>query len=386
MTRWKKVLTGILIFLLLLIAIVGFLIGTAPGLHLVLNSAARWVPGLKIQQVEGGWSNLTIKGLGYQMAGVSVSGGELHLSLDASCLIHSSVCVNDISLKDVSVVVDSSKMAPAAPEKTEDDSSSGNLSTPYPITLRHLGLDNVSVKINDTAIALGSFSTGLNWQGRQLTLTPTKIANLLLALPKAKATAEQASTEAVVKQTDKLKQNVAATAGQPVTPTATSATATDNQPSSESKTAQTKPQPVPEQSPSEMLRALFAKPLLDLPEFHLPLDLTIEEISGENLRLTGDTDLTVNQLLLKAQAVDNKVDLQTLKVNAQQGILSVTGQATLSGDWPLNLKLNSDINMDPVKGQKVKLVMQGAAKKQVSLDLNLSGPVKPNCRRWLSLR
>lgn len=376
MTRWKKVLTGILIFLLLLLTVVGFLIGTAPGLHLVLNSAARWVPGLQIQQVEGGWSNLTLKGLRYQMSGVSVSGDELHLSLDASCLLHSSVCVNDISLKDVSVVVDSSKMAPASPQKPEEESSSGDISTPYPIILRHLGLDNVSVKIDDTAIALGSFSTGLNWQGRQLTLTPTKIADLLLALPKAKATTQQASAEAVAKQTDKLKDNVAATAGQPTTPTATAATGTDHPAASEPKTATTKPQPVPEQSPSEMLRALFAKPLLNLPEFRLPLDLTIEEIRGENLRLTGDTDLTVNQLLLKAQAVDNKVDLQTLKVNAQQGILSATGQATLNGDWPLNLTLNSDINMDPVKGQKVKLVMQGAAKKQVSLNLNLSGPVK----------
>ncbi len=381
MTRWKKVLTGILIVLLLLVAAVGFLIGTAPGLHLVLNSAARWVPGLKIQQVEGGWSNLTLKGLQYQMAGVSVSGGELHLSLDAGCLLHSSVCVNDISLRDVSVVVDSSKMAPAAPQKPEEQSSSGEISTPYPILLRHLGLTNVNVKIDDTAIALGNFSTGINWQGRQLTLTPTHIENLLLALPKAKAAAVQASTEAVAEQTDKLKQNVAATAGEP---TATPGTGDAGKPAAPASnmtpvsahTTDTKPQPVPEQSPSEMLRALFAKPLLDLPEFRLPLDIRIDEILGENLRLTGDTDLTVNRLQLKAQAIDNHVELQTLKVNAQQGILSATGQATLSGDWPLNLTLNSDINMAPLKGQKVKLVMQGAAKKQVNLNVNLAGPVK----------
>lgn len=120
------------------------------------------------------------------MPGVSVSGGEFHLSLDASCLIHSSVCVNDIGLKDVSVVVDSSKMAPASPEKPAEESSSGDISTPYPIVLRHLGLDNVNLKIDDTAISLGSFSSGIHWQGRQLTLTPTRIENLLLALPKAK--------------------------------------------------------------------------------------------------------------------------------------------------------------------------------------------------------
>ncbi|WP_276971787.1 autotransporter assembly complex protein TamB [Tatumella ptyseos] len=352
MTLWKKVLTGILVFLLLLIVIIGVLIGTAPGLHLVLNSAARWVPGLKIQQVNGGWKDLTIKGLGYQMPGVSVSGGELHLSLDARCLIHSSVCVNDITLKDVSVVVDSSKMAPSSPSKSEDKSS-GEISTPYPILLRHVALENVNVKVDDTAISLGSFSTGLNWQGRQLTLTPTRIENLLLALPKTKTAVASAATDTVVKTTG--------------------STAVQN---TETKKVSTVTEKVPAQSPADMLNALFAKPLLNLPEFRLPLDIRIDEILGEDLRLTGDTDITVNRLQLNAQAIDNKVDLQTLRINAQQGILSATGQATLSGDWPLNLTLNSDVNMAPVKGQKVKLVIGGAAKKQVNLSLNLSGPVR----------
>ncbi len=354
MTLWKKVLTGILVFLLLLIVIIGLLIGTTPGLHLVLNSAARWVPGLKIQQVNGGWKDLTIKGLGYQMPGVSVSGGELHLSLDAGCLIHSSVCVNDITLKDVSVVVDSSKMAPSSPSKSEDESS-GEISTPYPILLRHVALENVNVKVDDTAISLGSFSTGLDWQGRQLTLTPTRIENLLLALPKTKTAVASAATDAATKTINNTPANPTATGTEKAVPAA---------------------EKVPEQSPADKLNALFAKPLLNLPEFRLPLDIRIDEILGENLRLTGDTDITVNRLQLNAQAIDNKVDLQTLRINAQQGILSATGQATLSGNWPVNLTLNSDVNMAPVKGQKVRLVLDGAAKQQVNLNLNLSGPVR----------
>ena len=358
MTLLKRVLAGILIFLLLLVVIIGFLIGTTPGLHLVLNSAARWVPGLQIQQVEGGWRNLTIKGLAYQMPGVSVSGGEFHLSLDASCLIHSSVCVNDIGLKDVSVVVDSSKMAPASPEKPAEESSSGDISTPYPIVLRHLGLDNVNLKIDDTAISLGSFSSGIHWQGRQLTLTPTRIENLLLALPKSKTAAAQAAAGPVAVQAAKVTPPVSATSGtgQPVAAAAS--------------------QPVTEQSPAEMLRALFAKPLLNLPEFRLPIDIRIEDILGENLRLTGDTDLTVNRLQLRALTQENKVELQTLKINAQQGILSARGEASLRDNWPLSLTLNSDINMAPVKGQKVRLTVSGAAKQQVDLKVNLSGPVK----------
>lgn len=358
MTLWKKILTGILIFLLVVILAVGLLIGTTPGLHLILNSAARWVPGLTLQQVEGGWKNLTIKGLGYQMAGVSVSDGELHLSLDASCLLHSQVCINDISLKDVSVVVDSSKMAPST-EKSSDDSSSGEISTPYPVFLRHLGLENINVKVDDTAISLASFSSGLAFEGRQLTLTPTRIQSLLLALPKANTDAQDTATAKVASQAKKISQ-----------------TPQQQKQAEQQQQAAEKAEATPQQPPAEMLRALFSKPLLNLPEFRLPLDLRIEDITGEQLRMTGSTDITINQLQIKAQAIDNQIDLQTLKVNAQQGLLNASGKAILSGDWPVSLTLNSAINMAPVKGQKVKLTLNGAAKKQLDLALNLSGPVK----------
>ncbi|MBE1043312.1 hypothetical protein IH768_27520, partial [Escherichia coli] len=49
-----------------------------------------------------------------------------------------------------------------------------NLSTPYPITLRLLALNNVKVTVDDTAISLAEFRTGAQWQERALTLMPTK--------------------------------------------------------------------------------------------------------------------------------------------------------------------------------------------------------------------
>ncbi|MDU7871097.1 MAG: translocation and assembly module TamB, partial [Pantoea sp.] len=178
MKLWKKVLIGILIFLVLLLGGVAFLVGTTPGLHLLLNGASRWVPGLSIKQVDGGWRNLTLSGLRYEMPGVSVDAGQIHLAVDLNCLLHSSVCVNDVSLSDISVVVDSKKMTPASEPPPEEESGNANLSTPYPITLRHLGLHNINVKVDDTAISLLDFTTGLQWQDRALTLNPTHIQSL----------------------------------------------------------------------------------------------------------------------------------------------------------------------------------------------------------------
>ncbi|PHP93473.1 translocation and assembly module TamB [Pantoea agglomerans] len=335
MKLWKKVLIGILIFLVVLLGGVAFLIGTTPGLHLVLKGASRWVPGLSIKQVEGGWRNLTLNGLRYEMPGVSVDAGQIHLAVDLNCLLHSSVCVNDVSLRDISVVVDSKKMTPAAPAP-EEESGNTNLSTPYPITLRHFGLHNINVKVDDTAISLLDFTTGLQWQDRALTLNPTHIQSLLIALPKAAKVANDEVVEPKVQQ------------------------------------------PHPAEKPlGETLQAMFAQPLLpEMPDFRLPLDIEVQQILGEQLRITGDTDISVSRLLLKARASDRQMQLTTLEVDSDLGNLKGSGQATLADNWPVDFSLNGTVNTDPIKGEKLALKLNGAMRDELKLGLNLSGPVK----------
>ncbi|WP_158781231.1 translocation/assembly module TamB domain-containing protein [Pantoea sp. BAV 3049] len=336
MSRWKKVLIGILIFLLVLLGGIAFLIGTTPGLHLLLNGAARWVPGLSIKQVEGGWRDLRLTGVQYEMPGVTVNAGEFRLAVRLGCLKNSAFCVNDLSLKDVNVVVDSKKMAPAAPAPVEEEKSSGDLSTPYPITLRNLALHNINVKVDDTAISLADFTSGISWQQRALTLTPTHIQGLLIALPKAAKVAEE----------------------QVVQPKVT--------------------QPKQEEPPlGETLKTLFAKPLLpDLPDFKMPLDVDIQQILGEQLRITGDTDIAVNRLLVKAKTQDRLLHLETLDVDSPQGQLNAQGQATLADNWPVSFTLYSTVNLDPIKGEKIKMTLDGGLREQLNMAVNLSGPVR----------
>ncbi|MGE9551211.1 autotransporter assembly complex protein TamB [Erwinia amylovora] len=336
MSRWKKVLIGILIFLLVLLGGIAFLIGTTPGLHLLLNGATRWVPGLAIKQVDGGWRNLRLTGVQYEMPGVTVNVGEFHLAVQLSCLKNSAFCVNDLSLQDVNVVVDSKKMGPAAPAPAEQEKSSGDLSTPYPITLRNLALHNINVKVDDTAISLADFTSGIHWQQRALTLTPTHIQGLLIALPKAAKVADEQVVQPKVEQ------------------------------------------PKPDEQPlGETLKALFAKPLLpDLPDFKLPLDMDIQQILGEQLRITGDTDIAVNRLLVKARTQDRLLHLEKLDVDSPQGQLNAQGQATLADNWPVNFTLYSTVNLDPIKGEKIRMTLDGGLREQLNMAVNLSGPVR----------
>jgi len=344
MSLWKKISLGVLVFIILLLGTVAFLVGTTTGLHLVFKAADRWVPGLSIGQVVGGWKDLTVKNLRYQQPGVAVDAGQFHLAVNTSCLWNSSLCVNDLSLANVNVAIDSKKMPPSAPA-VEEDSGPLNLSTPYPITLSRVALNNINIKIDDTTVSVMDFTSGLNWQEKNLTLTPTSLRGLLIALPKV---AKVAQEQVIEPKIDK---------------------------------------PRPDEKPlGETMKDLFSKPVLpEMTDVHLPLNLNIQEFRGEQLRLTGDTDLTVYSLLLKVSSIDGNMKLDALDVDSSQGTVNATGTAKLQDDWPVDLTLNSTLNIDPVKGEKIKMKIGGDVRKQLDVGINLSGPVDVGIRAQAQL-
>lgn len=96
--KWvKRIAAILLIILVLLIAAISWILGTQSGLHFVINSANRWVPGLEIGQVNGGWDDLTLSNVQYQMPGVDVNAEKLHLALRLGCLTQRELCIDDLS-------------------------------------------------------------------------------------------------------------------------------------------------------------------------------------------------------------------------------------------------------------------------------------------------
>lgn len=337
MSLWKKISLGVLIFIVLLLASVAFLVGTTTGLHLVFSAANRWVPGLEIGQATGGWRDLSLKNIRYEQPGVAVHAGEIHLAVGLGCLWHSSLCVNDLALKDINVAIDSKKMPPSAPAQEEEESGPLNLSTPWPITLSRVALNNINIKIDGTTVSVLDFTSGLTWQEKNLTLKPTRLQGLLIALPKVADVAQEEVVEPKIE----------------------------------------KPQPQPDEKPlGETLKDLFAKPVMpEMTDVHLPLNLNIESFRGEQLRVTGDTDLTVRTMLLKVSSIDGNMKLDTLDIDANQGTVKASGTAQLANNWPVDITLNSTLNIDPLKGEKIKLKVGGALREQLEVGVNLSGPM-----------
>ncbi len=167
----------------------------------------------------------------------------------------------------------------------------------YPITLSRVALHNVNVKIDDTAVSVRDFSTGLNWQEKNLTLTPTSLQGLLIALPKVAKVAQEQVVEPKI----------------------------DN--------------PQPQEKPlGETMTDLFSQPVLPaMTDVHLPLNLNIQAFRGEQLRLTGDTDITVYNLLLKVSSIDGQMKLDALDIDSDQGKVSASGSAQLQDNWPVDI-------------------------------------------------
>lgn len=348
MSLFKKICLGIL----LLLGALAFLISTTTGLNLVLNGAAHWVPGLEIASVIGGWRDLTIKQLRYQMPGVTVDTGELHLALDFSCLCHRQLCVNDITLGKVNLEVKTAELGPLEPKIKEKDQGGSTISTSYPLILRRLALNNVQVKVDGIAITLDEFNTGLTFQGNTLVVTQTRIAGLLVALPKmASVVAEQTTAGRAIKPNTRISEQRWADA--------------------KAIQAAIRTHPL-----AKTLHKLFAQPLLPpLPSLTLPLNLTLLELEGEDLRLTGDTNLVITHLRIQATTHNQYAELTLLYIDSPQGLLHASGSAELRGQWPVKMTVNTTLKIDPLKGEKIKFTVGGSLYNELRTDLNLSGPL-----------
>ncbi len=126
--------------------------------------------------------------------------------------------------------------------------------------------------------------------------------------------------------------------------------------------------PKPEEKPlGETMKDLFSQPVLpEMVDVHLPLNLNIQEFRGEQLRLTGDTDMTVYNLLLKVSSIDGQMKLDALDVDSDRGKVTASGTAQLQDNWPVDITLDSTLNIDPLKGEKVKLKVGGELRKKTA--------------------
>lgn len=255
-----------------------------------------------------------------------MSVGQLHLAVKLRCLWDRRLCVDDLSLRDLAIVIDTHNMPPAKPVTNKEKPL--NLALPYPLELKHIALQNMHIAVDDTAIAIQNFSTAIHWQEKNLTLMPSWLQGMTIVLPETKKAADNPSVTSV-------------SARPP--------------------------------SPAEPISALFSQPLLaKINDGHLPLNLTIEAFHGERLRLNGNFPITIGNLLLKVRSREDEITLDTLNIDSDQGKLRASGDMQLHGAWPVKLTLNSILNIGALENERATLNLNGELRNKMQFGMALA--------------
>ncbi|MCM5703458.1 autotransporter assembly complex protein TamB [Larsenimonas salina] len=330
----KKVLKGVFWTLISLVALVCLCLGLAlsPWGTQQLLGYAKSKGWIEYQSVSGApLDDLTLTGASLDTAGLSLRADTLRLDWSSDCLTSGALCIDDLTGQNIDVTL---KPAPGeAPEAEEASNGGGRISTPIPLEVRNLDVDQLNVTLaNGARLGWARFTSGLRFEGHTIHIDRTELVD-----PFYDATAVTPSTD-------------------PAPAPAKTGSAIDNP-----------------------LKALDQEPStdrIDLPGIVLPVDIDLPFLAVKNARITSapDTPQTIETLELAVQTRDSHIKLERAHLEAPQGRLDLNGEITLSDNYPMTFDLDSRINAAPFTGQSLALSLTGDASK-ASLVLKAEGDV-----------
>lgn len=295
------------VFLLVLVFTPVIFLFTGKGQRTALEFATQFVDGLTLEQVEGSLQDgLTLKNAQYKMDGVDVRLGQAEIHIGFDCLKAQKACLENLTLKDATINVDTSKLPPSQPK---EQTAWGDMRLPLALSFQNLQADNINVRVDEMDIALKHFQSGIQGQEKSLSLRPTQIDGLSLSL----------APEAVENRKENVK-NAAKAAVKGVD--------------------------------WEALKKQLAKPLLTKMEpIKLPFYFTVEDFKATDIQIEQKVKnrdgsfakpisiISIPLMAMKGKSDETKVALETFEIQSDKGNISGSGHLTMSGNYPLNWHL-----------------------------------------------
>lgn len=334
----SAVIFGFIFLLLVLLA-------TDRGQLALIRLADKMLDSLTIEQVSGSLGQgLVLENMHYQTDGVEVSIAQTRLQLDLGCLWQRKICLQDFSLTQPTINIDTALLAPAQ-QQNASSAPMQRVNLPISVQADKLALNQLAIKLDEQQINLATFESALSLNNEEgLTLAPTRIDGLQFL--------QQTAPVTELDLADDSHQNASA--------------------------------PLDWQELEQRLQ----QPLLgNLKEIQLPFDLHIKQIEGTNwLYQQRDSEkllqqITIPLIQLQAEARDYLVQLQKLHIESSLGELNGEGSIQLNQDFALELHVTSRINKLTTPQQllleesQLSLQLSGALLKQTQLSLTSKGGI-----------
>ncbi len=315
--KWSKWISiGLIALTVILVLSIAGLLFTNTGLNFALWGVNKFVPQLEVKSTYGSlFPRFTLNDLRFvdPTLNVDMQLQSATLAINANCFLEPSVCINDVSISGLKF---SLPPLPESEEAEEDVNSEPltNITTPVPIRLNRLTLNDIELDILGNRIAWQHFSTQASFQGNNLTIGKTSLNHIDVTLAENE---DNSTTEAV---------NPTSGAGSKA---------------------------------------------IELPDVLIPLRVDLSRLDINHFTLHQDTPVVVNHLGLKAKAYQYDVSVDTLELDMPEVDAQLKTKVKLKDTYPLSLELISKVKMEQAKGQTLSLKASGSVA-DLSLEAELA--------------
>ena len=304
--KWKKRSIVVLSIFVFLITFTILMIYTSLGVKLTTYVLNKFLPELKIAQVEGTFHDLHIKGLSLELPGVNVQVKDATFKLSGLCLIQTKICVKQFDADGVNVVINTNELQLSPDEPTSEKRRI--IKTPLPIELKQTHISDVNVKVNDMQFGMSDFTGKANWVNEKIYVFPAVAMDLQAIFADHPAKNSNNKFEDDLALDQKIKQ-------------------------------------------------LFNQPLINsLPQVSIPLDINVTSLTGNNwlLHIAGQ-DYHFNQVNIKTEMINNHIMVKHVDTNATtpyvNGHAYLSGEITLGDNWPILASIKVDTEKNHLNGQ-----------------------------------
>lgn len=345
--RWIVLI--LLLLLLLLFGVILWGVGTSSGLTTLAHFGVAYVPGASVDRVEGHLGDFTVVNAVYETDGIDARIGRARLSVDLEALWNNRLIIKAVEVSDADVAVETAKL-PASDTPTDDAPASPVVMPEgWAATLKTLTLSNIHASVDGTDVRLGNFTTGADFRGNDLTLSPTTLRDVAVLLPAPEPVAEEQAPVEEAPKTLKWRRPGEDPEGERVDPA-------------------TLP-PLVDLAP---IRALFEKPFLaSLPEVTIPLGVRAERIDlasvevrqrapevlgpeapgTETAEISAESSAEPTTLVVLESAAfedlrvttDPEVTVGRLTLETPEAAVTLSGGWSLFDDWQGKVSVKADL-------------------------------------------
>ncbi|MBS3667940.1 autotransporter assembly complex protein TamB [Vreelandella boliviensis] len=304
-------------------------------------------------QHEGGLlDHFQLENFQLQLGETRISVDEFELQWADDCVLSGRLCLETLRVVGADIRLGSTNEQAPPPE---EEGSPLAIRFPFPIELRSLLLDDVSLRLADgTQVAWRSFSSAAVAEGSEVRLSPTHLEQLRLYLPPSSGVL--------------LTQGIET----PLQAEAIDGAILINQPPQEALAAV--------ESPEQQLEE---RERLELPEITLPVDIQLPEFTLNDFRLEGAAEYRVERLRLGLLTEGDHVEVTELSVVTSDAEAELTANATLTGNYPLEARLAVELFLPEIypelSGESLTLTLSGPLD-ALEAQLDASGAVNASLR------